>query len=57
MALAAREIMVSDGRVVVSQSSNPVMYLYILSDSQFVALPVSSTQNPDSDPKLIDFHQ
>jgi hypothetical protein len=47
----------SDGRVVVSQSNNPVMYLYILSDSQFVALPVSSTQNPDSDPKLIDFHQ
>lgn len=47
----------SDGRVVVSQSNNPVMYLYILSDSQFVALPVSSTQNPEANPELIDFHQ
>ena len=47
----------SNGRVVVSQSGTPVMYLYIVSSSQVVALPVSSTQNPDTDPKLIDFHQ
>jgi hypothetical protein len=43
--------------VVVSQSGNPVVYMYIISASQAVALPVSSSQNPDADPKLIDFHQ
>jgi hypothetical protein len=47
----------SNGRVVVSQSGTPVAYLYIISASQFVSLPVSSSQNPDTNPKLIDFHQ
>ncbi len=56
-ALSADYSVSSNGRVVVSQSATPVMYLYIISTSQFVALPVSSAQNADTDPKLVDFHQ
>jgi hypothetical protein len=47
----------SNGRAVVSQDGTPVLYLYLVSPSQFVALPVSSTQQPAPDPMLIDFHQ
>ncbi len=47
----------SNGKFVVSQSGIPVMYLYMISTSQVVTLPVSSTQNADVDPQLIDFHQ
>lgn len=46
-----------NGRLVVSQSGVPVLYLYMISTSQAAALPVSSSQNPDANPKLIDFHQ
>ena len=46
-----------NGRLIVSQSNVPVLYLYMISTSQFVALPVSSSQIPNPDPKLIDFHQ
>ena len=42
----------SNGRVILSQSGTPVLYLYIISPSQVVALPVSNTN-----PNLIDFHQ
>jgi hypothetical protein len=56
-AISATYSVSSNGRVVVSQSGNPVVYMYIISASQAVALPVSSSQNPDADPKLIDFHQ
>jgi large repetitive protein len=46
-----------NGRAVVSQGGTPVLYLYLVSPLQFVALPVSSTQQPSDDPMLIDFHQ
>jgi hypothetical protein len=46
-----------NGRVVVSQGVTPVMYLYLISTSQFVALPVNSVQYPAVDPMLVDFHQ
>jgi hypothetical protein len=42
---------------VVSQGGVPVMYLYMISTSQVVTLPVSSPQNPNTNPQLIDFHQ
>jgi hypothetical protein len=45
------------GKFVVSQSGIPVMYLYMISTSQVVTLPVSSTQNTNANPQLIDFHQ
>ncbi|MFY9845430.1 MAG: Ig domain-containing protein [Terriglobales bacterium] len=47
----------ANGRVVVSQSGTPVIYLYMISASEFVALPVNSLQNTDTNPTLIDFHQ
>jgi hypothetical protein len=47
----------SSGRVIVSQSGTPVVYMYMISPSQAVALPVSSSQNQDTYPKLVDFHQ
>ena len=56
-AISATYQVSSNGRVVVSESGAPVVYMYIISPSQVVALPVSSSQNPDADPKLIDFHQ
>jgi hypothetical protein len=56
-AVSATYTVSGNGRVVVSRSGIPVTYLYMISTSQFVALPVSSTQNPDADPTLIDFHQ
>jgi hypothetical protein len=56
-AVSATYTVSGNGRVVVSRSGIPVTYLYMISTSQFVALPVSSTQNPDGDPTLIDFHQ
>ena len=40
-----------------SQSGIPVMYLYMISTSQVVTLPVSSSQNANANPPLIDFHQ
>lgn len=46
-----------NGRLIVSQSNVPVLYIYMISTSQFVALPVSSSQNANPDPMLIDFHQ
>jgi len=46
-----------NGKFVVSQSGIPIMYLYMISTSQVVTLPVSSTQNADTNPQLIDFHQ
>jgi hypothetical protein len=46
-----------NGKFVVSQGGIPVMYLYMISASQAVTLPVSSAQNADTNPKLIDFHQ
>jgi hypothetical protein len=45
------------GRQVVTQSSTAILYLYPISSTQFVALPVASVQNPNTEPKLIDFHQ
>ncbi len=56
-AVSATYTVSGNGRVVVSRSGIPVTYLYMISTSQFVAVPVSSTENPDSDPTLIDFHQ
>ncbi|MGB8007965.1 MAG: putative Ig domain-containing protein [Terriglobales bacterium] len=47
----------SNGRVVVSASGTPIVYLYIISTSQAVALPASSAQHADTNPALIDFHQ
>ena len=46
-----------NGRVVISQGGTPVMYLYLISTSQFVALPVNSAQYPAVDPMLVDFRQ
>ena len=46
-----------NGKFVVSQSGIPVMYLYMISTSQVVTLPVSSSQNANANPPLIDFHQ
>jgi hypothetical protein len=46
-----------NGKFVVSQNGIPVMYLYMISTSQVVTLPVSSSQNADANPQLIDFHQ
>jgi hypothetical protein len=56
-AISATYSVSSNGRVVVTESGAPILYLYIVSASQAVALPVSSTQNPDTAPRLIDFHQ
>jgi hypothetical protein len=56
-AISATYSVSSNGRVVVTESGAPILYLYIVSGSQAVALPVSSTQNPDTAPRLIDFHQ
>jgi Putative Ig domain len=56
-AISATYSVSSNGRVVVSESGAPILYLYIVSASQAVALPVSSTQNPYPAPRLIDFHQ
>ncbi len=56
-AISATYEVSSNGRVVVTESGAPVVYMYIISTSQVVALPVSSSQNPDAEPKLIDFHQ
>jgi hypothetical protein len=46
-----------NGKFVVSQGGVPVMSLYMISTSQVVTLPVSSPQNPNTNPQLIDFHQ
>lgn len=45
------------GRLVVTESSNAVLYLYPVSNTQFVALPVATVANPNTEPTLIDFHQ
>jgi hypothetical protein len=47
----------SSGRVVVSQGGTAVAYMYIVSDSEIVSLPVSSSQNQNGDPALLDFNQ
>ena len=56
-AISATYQVSSSGRVIVSQSGTPVVYMYMISPSQAVALPVSSSQNQDTYPKLVDFHQ
>jgi hypothetical protein len=45
------------GKFAVTESGSTVLYLYLISPTQGVAVPVSSTQFPNADPTLIDFHQ
>jgi hypothetical protein len=47
----------SDGKFVISAGGAVQVYLYVISTSQFVILPVSSSQNGDQNPYLSDFHQ
>jgi hypothetical protein len=46
-----------DGKFVISQDGVPQVYLYMISTSQAVIMPVSSSDNSSSHPGLIDFHQ
>jgi len=46
-----------NGKYVVSANGVTQVYLYMISTTQFVVLPVSSSQNNDSNPSLSDFHQ
>jgi hypothetical protein len=46
-----------DGKLVVSQGGAPVVYLYMISTTQGVLLPVSSGQNQNSNPYLTDVHK
>jgi hypothetical protein len=54
---SATYLVSGNGRVVVSQNATAILILYMISGSQAVALPVSSTENPNADPALIDFHK
>jgi hypothetical protein len=45
------------GKFAVTESGATVLYLYLISPTQGVAVPVSSSQFPNADPALIDFHQ
>jgi hypothetical protein len=47
----------SDGKFVISAGGTVQVYLYMISTSQFVILPVSSSQNGDNNPYLSDLHQ
>jgi hypothetical protein len=46
-----------DGKFVVSADGFTQVYVYAVSTSQFVLLPVSSADNQSSNPNLTDFHQ
>jgi hypothetical protein len=46
-----------DGKFVVSADGFTQVYVYAISTSQFVLLPVSSGDNQSSNPNLSDFHQ
>jgi len=46
-----------DGKFAISQDGVTQVYLYMISTTQAVILPVSSSQNGDSNPSLADFHQ
>jgi hypothetical protein len=46
-----------DGKFAISQDGVTQVYLYMISATQAVILPVSSSENQDSNPTLTDFHQ
>jgi hypothetical protein len=46
-----------DGKFAISQDGVTQVYLYMISPTQAVILPVSSSQNQSSNPSLADFHQ
>lgn len=46
-----------DGKLVLSQGGVPFAYLYMISTTQGVLLPVSSSQDQSSEPNLIDVHK
>jgi Putative Ig domain len=46
-----------DGKFVVTDDGVPGIYLYMISTTQGVTLPVSSSQNQSSNPNLVDLHK
>ena len=46
-----------DGKFAISQDGVTQVYLYMISTTQAVILPVSSSENQSSNPSLVDFHQ
>ena len=46
-----------NGKFAISQDGVTTVYLYMISTSQAVILPVSSSQNGTNNPSLADFHQ
>ena len=46
-----------DGKFAIIQDGVTQVYLYMISTTQAVILPVSSSQNQNSNPSLADFHQ
>ena len=46
-----------DGKFEIEQDGVPQVYLYMISPTQAVILPVSSSENQSSNPLLDDFHQ
>ena len=46
-----------DGKFAINQDGVTQVYLYMISPTQAVILPVSSSQNQSSNPSLADFHQ
>jgi hypothetical protein len=46
-----------DGKFAISQDGVTSVYLYMISTTQAVILPVSSSENQSSNPSLADFHQ
>jgi hypothetical protein len=46
-----------DGKFAISQDGVTSVYLYMISTTQAVILPVSSSENGTSNPSLADFHQ
>jgi hypothetical protein len=55
--IAATYTMASNGKATISQGGVVQVYLYVISSTQAVVLPVSSAQNQNSAPGLLDFHQ
>ena len=45
------------GKFVISQDGVPQVYLYMISTTQAVIMPVSSSENSSNNPSLTDFHQ
>jgi hypothetical protein len=46
-----------DGKFAISQDGVTAVYLYMISTTQAVILPVSSSENQSNNPSLADFHQ